>query len=240
MAIEVLRRTLFASNARAAEENRALLDEHRVVAVNIMGGAGCGKTTLLERVIPLLSSTVRVAVLEGDIATTRDAARIAALDVPAIQLLTEGGCHLTAALVQQGIARLPLDELDLLIIENVGNPICPANFDLGEHYRVALLSSTEGDDKPSKYPYLFKRADLVVFTKLDLRPATNFQPECAARDIRLLDAEKMIVETSAVNDATVQPVADWLMGRCRRSAAAHSATTQEHDRAGGALAESLV
>lgn len=214
MAIEVLRRTLFAHNARAAEENRAMLDEHRVVAVNVMGGAGCGKTTLLERMIPLLRPNVRLAVLEGDIATTRDAARIAALDVPVIQLLTEGGCHLTAALVQQGIARLRLDELDLLIIENVGNPICPANFDLGEHHRVAILSASEGDDKPSKYPYLFQRADLVVFTKMDLQPATNFQPDSAARDIRLLDAGKTIIETSAVRGGSVQLVADWVAARC--------------------------
>ena len=114
MAIEVLRRSLFEKNDRAAEENRSLLSKHGVTVVNIMGGAGCGKTTLLERVIPGLRRTLRVAVLEGDLATTKDAARIEALGVPVIQLLTEGGCHLTATLVQQGLQRLPLAEIDCL------------------------------------------------------------------------------------------------------------------------------
>lgn len=213
MTIEVLRRSLFAKNDRAAEEIRALLNRLSIVAVNIMGGAGCGKTSLLERVIPALRQHVGVAVLEGDIATTKDAARIAALGVPVVQLLTEGGCHLTATLVQQGIARLPLDDVDLLLIENVGNPICPANFDLGEHYRMACLSATEGDDKPAKYPYLFKRGDLVVFTKMDLEAVTNFDPQQAARDIRVLDPEKQILYTSAVRGSSTQALTDWLLDR---------------------------
>ena len=218
MAIEVLKRTLFQQNDRAAEENRTLLNGHQVTAVNIMGGAGCGKTTLLERVIPELRRTLSVAVLEGDLATTKDAARIGALDVPVVQLLTEGGCHLTATLVQQGLKRLPLGDIDLLLIENVGNPICPVNFDLGEHHRLSILSVTEGDDKPAKYPFLFKAADLVIITKLDLLDATDFSVERASADIHALDKDKVILTASSKESASTQPVVEWLAAVCRCSA----------------------
>ena len=216
MAIEVLRRSLVEKNDQAAEENRSLLDRHKIVGINILGGAGCGKTTLLERVIPELQKSLAIAVLEGDLATTKDAARIDALNVPVIQLLTEGGCHLTANLVQPGLARLPLDEVDLLLIENVGNPICPANFELGEHYRIAVLSVSEGDDKPAKYPYLFSRAHLVVITKTDLLGATDFSVEDASAAIQALDQEKMILATSAMDASSLAPVVDWIAAKCRR------------------------
>ena len=216
MAIEVLKRSLVEKNDQAAEENRSLLDRHKIVAINILGGAGCGKTTLLERVIPVLRKSLAIAVLEGDLATTKDAARIDALNVPVIQLLTEGGCHLTANLVQPALARLPLDKIDLLLIENVGNPICPANFELGEHYRIAVLSVTEGDDKPAKYPYLFSKAHLVVITKTDLLEATDFSVKDASAAIRALDPEKTILTMSAKDASSSAPVADWITAKCPR------------------------
>jgi hydrogenase nickel incorporation protein HypB len=218
MTIAVLRKSVFENNDRAAQENRRLLDSHNVVAFNIMGGAGCGKTTLLERVIPRLRENVSIAVLEGDLATTKDAERIAALDVPVVQLLTEGGCHLTAALVEQGLRRLPLDSIDVLLVENVGNPICPANFDLGEHFRVAVLSVAEGDDKPAKYPYLFKVADLVVITKMDLIGVTDFQWDRAAGSIRALDPNKTIIAAGLHDASSAATVADWMRSRSRCSA----------------------
>ena len=214
MKIEVLKKSLFANNEKAAEENRRLLRSHDVLAVNVMGGAGCGKTTLLECVIPLLSREIGVAVLEGDLATTRDAARIAALRVPVIQLLTEGGCHLTATLVQAGLRRLPLAEVDLLLIENVGNPICPVNFDLGEHHRIAVLSVAEGDDKPAKYPYLFKSADLVVISKTDLLRSSDFQWEQALGYIRALDLDKTVLGANKKDEASMGAVAEWLRAKC--------------------------
>ena len=215
MTIEVLKRSLVEKNDQAAQENRSVLDRHKVVAINILGGAGCGKTTLLERVIPQLGKSLAIAVLEGDLATTKDAARIDALNVPVIQLLTEGGCHLTANLVQPALARLFLEEVDLLLIENVGNPICPANFDLGEHFRIAVLSVTEGDDKPAKYPYLFSKADLVVITKTDLLEATDFSVEEASVAIHALDRETTILTTSARDAPSSALVADWIAAKCR-------------------------
>ncbi len=214
MAIEVLRRSIFEKNERAAEENRSLLKEHHVVAVNMMGSAGSGKTTLLEAVIPKLRDTVKVAVLEGDLATTKDAARIEKLGVPVVQLLTEGGCHLTATLTHEGLKRLPLDQIDMVLIENVGNPICPVNFDLGEHHRIAVLSVAEGDDKPAKYPFLFKVADLVIITKTDWLGATDFDVRSASSDIHALDPKKVIMLTTARDETTMQPVADWLASKC--------------------------
>ena len=219
--IDVLKKSLFAKNDQAAEENRHLLDHHGVVAVNIMGGAGCGKTTLLECLIPQLQQTLSVGVLEGDLATTKDADRVAALHVPVVQLLTEGGCHLTASLVHQGLRRLPLAELDLVLIENVGNPICPANFDLGEHFRMAVLSVAEGDDKPAKYPLLFKVADVVVITKTDLAGASDFDPARAAGAIRALDGHKGIFLTSRQDRSSMRLLLDWLESRAAPFSVSH-------------------
>ena len=213
MKIEVLKRSIVEQNDNAAQENRSLLDENGVVAVNIMGGAGCGKTTLLEQIIPQLPSDLAAAVLEGDIATTKDAARIARLHVPVIQLLTEGGCHLSAALVGEGLKRLPLRDIDLLFIENVGNPICPANFDLGENLRIAVLSVTEGDDKPAKYPYLYKIAHLVVVTKFDLLEMTDFDLNRALTAIHALDADKEVLSTSKHDPTSTRNLVDRLRAR---------------------------
>lgn len=209
--IEVLKRSVFAKNDQAAEENRDLLNRHNITACNIMGGAGCGKTTLLESLVPQLKQSRRVGVLEGDLATTKDADRIHALDVPVMQLLTEGGCHLTATLVQQALHRMPLADIDLLLIENVGNPICPANFDLGEQFKIAVLSVTEGDDKPAKYPFLFKVADRVIITKIDLVEATDFDIERAAHDIRVLDDDKTIDYVSRKQPESLADLLAWLL-----------------------------
>ena len=226
MRIDVLKRSLFQKNDHAAECNRALLDEHAIVAVNIMGGAGCGKTALLESIIPQLGAHVCVGVLEGDLATTKDADRIAALNVPVVQLLTEGGCHLTATLVEQGLKRLPLTDLDLVLIENVGNPVCPANFDLGEHFRMAVLSVTEGDDKPAKYPYLFKVANCVVITKMDLLDATDFDLEGAAATIQTLVPDAPIYTTSIKDRASGRTIVDWLLSRLKGSLSLASASSR--------------
>jgi hydrogenase nickel incorporation protein HypB len=214
MKIEVVRK-VFQANEQAAAENRQRFDAASVTCVNLLGGAGCGKTSLLEAVLPLLKDTMRIAVFEGDLATTRDAERIAALGVPAVQILTEGGCHLNATLVQQGLARVTPEDLDLLVVENVGNPICPANFDLGEHLRLAVLSVAEGHDKPAKYPLMFKDADLVVITKFDLLDRTDFDVSAAAQDLKRLNPRAELIRTSKRTKEGIDRLAAWLRRKVR-------------------------
>ena len=165
--IEVLQDLLSANN-QAAAHNREHFDEHGVLAINLMSSPGAGKTALLEATIVALRDRYRIAVIEGDLETDNDAARIRAHGVPAIQITTGTACHLDAGLVHRALHDLPLAGLDLLFIENVGNLVCPASFDLGQHRNVTLLSVTEGDDKPAKYPVIFRASDLVVLSKTDL------------------------------------------------------------------------
>ena len=205
-------RNVFVRNDALAEEARALLARHGVASINLIGGAGAGKTTLLEATLPRLRDIRRTAVLEGDIATTHDAERIAALGVPSMQLLTEGGCHLGAALVYHAIQRLPLDQLDLLFIENVGNLVCPANFDLGEERMVAVLSAAEGDDKPAKYPLLFRKADAIVLTKLDLLPYVSFDMERCRAYIRQVNERSPIFPVSARTGDGIDEWVRWVVG----------------------------
>ncbi len=196
MNIEVLRDVQESIKADA-NDIRAALDVQGIRMFNLMGGDGCGKTRLLERLLPKLAGDVRCAVLEGDITTTLDAERIARVNVPVVQLQTNGCCHLEPSLIRGGLDRLPLNELDIIIVENVGNLVCPAEFDIGEHARIAVLSVTEGHDKPAKYPLLFSRADAVIISKMDLLEYTNFDLEQCARNIRLVNANAPIFEDSA-------------------------------------------
>jgi hydrogenase nickel incorporation protein HypB len=165
--IEVITRILDA-NDRVAAHNRAHFDEHRVLALNLMSSPGSGKTSLLEATIKALDGELKVAVVEGDLATENDAARIRACGVPAVQITTGNACHLDAQMVHDALHELPLAGLDILFVENVGNLVCPASFDLGVHRNVTLLSVPEGDDKPAKYPVMFRGADLALITKTDL------------------------------------------------------------------------
>ncbi len=211
MDVEVMR-NVFARNDALAGDTRALLRLHNITAVNLIGGAGAGKTTLLEATLPRLAAAKRAAVLEGDIATTHDAERIAALGIPAMQLLTEGGCHLGAAMVHHAVRKLPLDQLDILFIENVGNLVCPAGFDLGEERTVAVLSVAEGDDKPAKYPLLFRKAHAVVLTKLDLLPYVTFGVERCQRYIRQLNETAPVFCVSAKKGTGMDEWLAWLTG----------------------------
>jgi hydrogenase nickel incorporation protein HypB len=209
MEIKVLRNILEA-NDRAADEVRTILAAAGVTAFNLIGGPGAGKTSLLEQVIPRLRGRRRVGVLEGDIATTRDAERIAALGVPVIQLLTGGGCHLEAVLVAKGLSELGLSELDLVFIENVGNIACPAEFDLGEAAKVGVLSVAEGHDKPAKYPLLFHEISALVLGKIDLLPYTDFDMKAFEDDFRGLNARAPVFRLSCRTGEGVAAFVDWL------------------------------
>jgi len=178
MSIPVVRQT--PTNPLAATENRRIFDELGVVCLHMVGGTGSGKTAVLERILPRLKSELRVGVVEGDLAATCDAQRVGACGVPVVQVLTDGHCHLEAAQVQRGMAELPLAALDLLIIEDVGSPVCPARVDLGEHVRVTVLA-TSGGQVALKYPQLVRGAALILLTKYDLRRSVDFDEEGTVR-----------------------------------------------------------
>lgn len=210
-----VREDLLADNTRAAAQTRARLREAGVFALNLMSGPGAGKTTLVERTVDALRGRLRAAVIVGDIATERDADRIRAHGVPAVQLNTGGACHLEARAIAGVLSELPLDALDLVIIENVGNLVCPAEFDLGEHAKAMILSVTEGHDKPSKYPLMFTEARAVVLGKVDLLPHTDFDLGAARADIAALNPGVPVFELSARTGQGLDGWVGWLVDRVR-------------------------
>ncbi|MDD5034259.1 MAG: hydrogenase nickel incorporation protein HypB [Methylococcaceae bacterium] len=209
--------SLLQHNDRQAELNRARLDRHGVLTINLMSSPGSGKTALLESTIRKLAGGLRIAVIEGDLETENDADRIRALGVPAHQITTGTACHLDAHLVEKALDHLALENLDLLFIENVGNLVCPASFDLGHHRNVALLSVTEGDDKPAKYPVMFRAADLMLISKSDLLPyLPEFSPPRAESCLRDLASDSPALRLSAKNGEGMEQWIGWLEGELRR------------------------
>jgi hydrogenase nickel incorporation protein HypB len=200
---------VLAKNDALAEQNRAWLAERRVAAVNLMGAPGSGKTTLLERTIRAMEPG-SVCVIEGDQATANDAQRIRAAGAAVIQVNTGTGCHLDAAMVERSIAALAPRPGSLLVIENVGNLVCPALFRLGESRRVVALSVAEGDDKPVKYPHMFRAADLVLINKTDLLPHVDFDVERAARGAREVNPDVRVLQVSARTGEGMQAWYRWL------------------------------
>ena len=212
-AVAVLK-NLLAMNDDQATHNRHHFDHHRILTINLMSSPGSGKTALLEATIDALHHEYRIGVIEGDLDTENDAKRIRAKGVPAHQITTGSACHLDAHMVHDALHQFPLSGLDILFIENVGNLVCPASFDLGQHRNVVLLSVTEGDDKPSKYPVIFRAADLVLFTKSDLLPVLDdFSPELAEENLRNLASSAPVIQLSARHELGLQPWLDWLRGQ---------------------------
>jgi len=203
------------ANATIAEANREDFERAGVTVVNLMSAPGAGKTTLLERALRDLPG-VRVGVLEGDVSTSLDGDRIASLHVPVVQINTEPGfggeCHLDANMVRSAIPSLPLDELDLLVIENVGNLVCPAEFRVGEHVRAMVCSVTEGEDKPLKYPLMFRACDFVIVNKIDLLPHLDFDLERLLANIEAVHPGVGIVLASAKTGEGIDTWRDWLLG----------------------------
>jgi len=209
-AVEVLKRLLDANDTQAAH-NRAHFDAHGVLAINLMSSPGSGKTSLLEATIDALRDDYAMAVIEGDLETENDARRIRARGIPAIQITTGTACHLDAHLVHDALHHLPLGGLDVVFIENVGNLVCPASFDLGQHYNVALLSVTEGDDKPAKYPVMFRAADLVLVTKTDLLDVVDdFDLGRARAAVQALGRDTLVRTVKTRRSPWIGPWTDWL------------------------------
>ena len=201
---------LMGENEKWAEETRKLLKEKNVRMVNFIGSPGAGKTALLESMANKLNRKLRLAVLEGDVATTRDAERITALGIPASQLLTDGACHLEAKLVHYALRDLELDELDLVIVENVGNMVCPAEFDIGEKAKIAVLSVTEGEDKPLKYPVIFHDATASVITKNDLLEHLSVDMDKYRDSLNKIHPNGKIFELSALTGNGMDSWLDYL------------------------------
>jgi hydrogenase nickel incorporation protein HypB len=209
-AVDVLH-GLLSENDAQARHNREHLQKHGVIAINLMSSPGAGKTALLEATIDALKSELRIAVIEGDLETENDAERIRAHGVPAIQITTGSACHLDAHMVHDALHHLDLSQIDLLFIENVGNLVCPASFDLGHHRNVVLLSTTEGDDKPAKYPVMFRAADLLLLTKSDLLPVLDdFSPERAEQYLRQLANGAPVLQLSARKGMGLHGWFGWL------------------------------
>ena len=208
--VEVLTSLLHENNHQAMH-NREHFDRHHVLVINLMSAPGSGKTSLLEATIRALHPRLRIGVIEGDLETENDAERIRAQGVPAVQITTGQACHLDAHLLHDALHEITLDDLDVLFIENVGNLVCPASFDLGHHVNVVLLSVTEGDDKPAKYPVMFRAADLVLLAKSDLLDVLDdFDTGVAKKRIRSLGTDTAVLTVSARRPDTLQPWFDWL------------------------------
>lgn len=208
---------LLEGNNRAAEHNRAHFATNGVLAVNLMSAPGSGKTSLLEATIEALSDRYRIGVIVGDLATENDAQRLRAKHVQAVQITTGQACHLDAEMVHDGLHALDVAALDIVFIENVGNLVCPASFDLGEHLDVVLLSVPEGDDKPAKYPVMFRKADLVVITKSDLLAVMDdFDPRRVEAHVRALASETPVIGLSSRQPATLAHWLAWIEDALRR------------------------
>ncbi len=211
-----LMKNILGANDEIAAQNRKMFAARGVVVMNLMGSPGSGKTTLLEQTLTRLADKIKIAVIEGDLFTAKDAERIERAGVEVIQINTAGGCHLDAPMIQKAYASLDLNAVDLLIVENVGNLVCPAEFDIGENFKAVVLSITEGDDKPLKYPLIFKESATVVLNKTDLLPFTNFDLQSARRDLTTLHPSIKIFETSCTSGAGLDEWAAWLLERTAR------------------------
>ena len=205
---------ILAANDRVADENRRLFATKGLCVINLISSPGAGKTTLLEHTLPALTARgIKAAVIVGDIATTRDADRLAVHDVPVVQICTEafgGSCHLEASTIRMGMDQIELDGVDILFVENIGNLVCPAEFDLGERAKVALLSVTEGEDKPLKYPLAFQESDLGLITKLDLVPYLDFDMDALRENIETVNPKLPRIELSARRGTEMEAWLGWL------------------------------
>jgi len=209
MKINVVKSVLDASDAMA-NVNRRRMDAAGLTCINMLSAPGSGKTTLLQKSLPMLPATARTAVLVGDLQTTRDAERLEHSAAQVVQINTGSGCHLSPSQVEQGLDSLDLSAIDFLFIENVGNMVCPAAFDLGEHRRAVLLSVPEGDDKVAKYPTLFQKADVILLTKIDLAELLEYNFDRVYDDLSKINTAAPVIRLSSKTGEGLEPWRDWI------------------------------
>ena len=207
---------ILGANEQLAEKNRKLLDSNKVFAVNLMSSPGAGKTSLILQTIKKLKSKTKIGVIEGDVSSSIDAETVGKEGVPVTQINTDGGCHLDANMIRGALDRIPMQDIDLLFIENVGNLICPAEFALGAHKKVVIASLPEGHDKPFKYPLMFHVADAVLLNKIDLSPYLNFDTDVFSRAIMGVNRGAEIFPISCTTGQGIEQWISWLLDRMNR------------------------
>lgn len=216
MEIKVLRNVMVKNNAIGGD-NRWRLKKNNVFTINMLSSPGAGKTTLLQNTIGKLQEKYRIAVIEGDLYTSKDAQALESFNIPLVQINTEGGCHLDARMISGALDNINLDEIDLLFVENVGNLVCPSGFDLGENRRILIYPLTEGDDKPTKYATMFSKVDLVIINKVDIAPYLNVSVEKAMEEVRKVNETCEIIALSATKPESLE---DWFRWIEKESASA--------------------
>ncbi len=219
MKVSVVKNILEA-NERIAQENRAIFDEKNLLVFNLMSSPGAGKTSLLEKTIGALKDELRMGVIEGDIQSSRDAERIAAMGIPAVQINTGGACHLDGNMIRDTFKEFDFDALDLLVVENVGNLVCPAEFKVGEDFKAMILSVAEGDDKPAKYPLMFHESEVLLVNKIDLLPYVDCSVEKIREEALKVNPGLTIFEISCKTGEGLGAWYDWLREKVRRKASA--------------------
>ena len=211
MSIITIERKILEKNDEIAKQNRELFKEKNIFCINIVSSPGSGKTSLLERTIEILKSKINIAVIEGDVQTDFDAKRVEKYDVPVVQIVTNGACHLEAKLVSDALSNIELKYIKFLVIENVGNLVCPAGYDLGEDMKVVLLSTTEGDDKPLKYPKMFINASVLVINKIDLLQYVNCKIEELKKNALKINPDLKIFEVSCTTGKGIDNWCNWIV-----------------------------
>jgi hydrogenase nickel incorporation protein HypB len=212
MKIQVLTHVLQVNQA-IAQENQERFDKNRILALNLMSSPGAGKTQILEKTVEFLGKELKFAAIEGDVATSNDAERLARYDIPVVQITTEsfgGACHLDANMVKEAASKIDLSSVDVLFIENIGNLICPAEYELGEHKRVIVLSLTEGEDKPTKYPVAFRNADILLINKIDLLDHLDLDLELLLQNSRKINPNMQVHQISAKTGAGMDSWLEWM------------------------------
>ena len=220
MSVKVLtiKEDILGANEANAKANRELMDRHHIFMINIMSSPGAGKTSLILQTINRFKGKTRIAVIEGDIASTIDADKVSKQAIPVIQINTAGACHLDANMIKKALDNLALEQIDLVFIENVGNLVCPAEFALGEHRKVMLLSVPEGDDKPYKYPLMFTEADVVLVNKTDVLPYFDFDVSAFSKAVSGLNPSARIFPVSAKTGEGLEAWFSWLEGQMKQKA----------------------
>lgn len=215
MSVITIERKILEKNDEIAKQNRELFKVKNIFCINIVSSPGSGKTSLLERTIETLKNKINIAVIEGDVQTDFDAKRVEKYDVPVVQIVTNGACHLEAKLVSDALSNINLKDIKFLVIENVGNLVCPAGYDLGEDMKVVLLSTTEGDDKPLKYPKMFINASVLVINKIDLLPYVNCNIEELKKNALKINPELKIFELSCTSGVGIDNWCNWIIKKIK-------------------------